>query len=60
MRVVKDALLIRSVRILGCCITPNHRHFLVGPEQDDQVLAFMHQMTFTHAHRWQKLLTVMV
>lgn len=54
MRVVKDVLLIRSVRILGCCITPNHGHFVVWPAQDDQVSAFMRQMTSTHAHRWQK------
>ena len=54
VRVVQEALLIVPVRILGYCVMPNHWHFVLWPELDDQVSAFMHQMTSTHVRRWQK------
>lgn len=54
VRVVREALLIVSVRILGYCLMPNHWHFVLWPELDDQLSVFMHQMTSTHVRRWQK------
>ena len=52
--VVKEALLIVPMRILGYCFMPNHWHFVLWPELDDQLSAFMHQLTTTHVRRWQK------
>ena len=54
VRVVKEALLIVPMRILGYCFMPNHWHFVLWPESDDQLSAFMQQMTTTHVRRWQK------
>ena len=54
VRVVKETLLIAPMRILGYCLMPNHWHFVLWPEQDDQLSEFMHQLTNTHVRRWQK------
>ena len=54
VRVVKEALLIVPMRILGYCLMPNHWHFVLWPELDDQLSAFMHQLMTTHVRRWQK------
>jgi putative transposase len=54
-RVVQETLLIVPIRILGYCIMPNHWHFVLWPEKDDQVSTFMHQMTTTHVRRWLKV-----
>lgn len=54
VRVVKETLLIVPMRILGYCFMPNHWHCVLWPELDDQLSAFLHQMTTTHVRRWQK------
>ncbi len=54
VRVVKETLLIVPMRILGYCLMPNHWHFVLWPELDDQLSAFMHQLMTTHVRRWQK------
>ena len=54
VRVVKETLLIVPMRILGYCFLANHWHFVPWPELDNQLSAFLHQMTTTHVHRWQK------
>ena len=54
IRVVKETLLIEPIRILAYCVMPNHWHFVLWPEWDDQLSDFMHQMTTTHARRWRK------
>jgi len=54
VRVVKETLLIVPMRILAYCLMPNHWHFVLWPERDDQLSDFMHQMTTTHARRWRK------
>lgn len=54
IRVVKETLLVISMRILAYCVMPNHWHFVLWPEQDDQLSDFMHQLTCTHVHRWHK------
>jgi len=54
VKVVHETLLIVSMRILAYCLMPNHWHFVLWPEQDDQLSAFMHQMTVTHVRRWHK------
>ena len=50
VRVVEEALLIVPMRILGDCLMPNHGHFVLWPEWDDQLSAFMHQL----AQNWDR------
>ncbi len=33
---------------------PTHSHFVVWPERDGQLAAFMQRLTITHARRWQE------
>jgi putative transposase len=54
VRVVQESLLIASMRILAYCLMPNHWHFVLWPERDDQLSAFMHHMTVTHVRRWHE------
>jgi putative transposase len=51
VRVVKEALLNIPMRTLGYCLMPNHWHFVLWPELDDQLSAFMHQLMTTHVRR---------
>ena len=50
--VVRESLLLIPTRILTYCILPNHWHFVIWPEQDDELSEFMHQVTTTHVRRW--------
>ena len=52
MTVVAETQLLCPMRILDFCIMPNHWHLTLWPERDGQLAAFMHQMTTTHAARW--------
>lgn len=49
---VKESLLIVPIRVLAYSVMPNHWHFVLWPETDDQLSDFMHQMTTTHVRRW--------
>jgi putative transposase len=42
------------MRICGYCLMPNHWHFLMWPEGDDDLGAFMQRLCVTHVTRWQK------
>jgi putative transposase len=54
VRVVKETLLIVSMRILAYCLMPNHWHFVLWPVLDDELSVFMHQLTTTHVRRWHR------
>jgi putative transposase len=54
VQVVRETLLVHALRILAYCIMPNHWHFVVWPEKDDQASLFMHQLTTTHVRRWHR------
>jgi len=54
IRVVKETLLIVSLRILAYCLMPNHWHFVLWPQVDRELSHFMHQLTTTHVRRWHK------
>jgi putative transposase len=41
------------IRILSLCVMPNHWHFVVWPNKDDQVTNFFRWLTHTHAMRWR-------
>jgi len=38
--------------ILGFCLMPNHWHFVVRPQHDEQVTDFFRWLTHTHTMRW--------
>ena len=41
------------IRILDWCIMSNHWHFVLYPEHDGELTAFMRWLTLTHAQRWK-------
>ena len=43
----------RSMRICAYCLMPNHWHFVLWPEHDGELAAFMQQLTTKHVRRWQ-------
>lgn len=53
-RVLDETLRIRRLRICAYCLMPNHWHFVVWPERDGELPAFMHQLTNTHVKRWKE------
>ena len=52
LEVVREARLWFPVRILEFSFMPNHWHFLLWPEHDEELAGFMHHLTGTHANRW--------
>jgi putative transposase len=52
INVVRESLLLMPIRIMAYCLMPNHWHFVLWPEQDDELSEFMHQVTTTHVRRW--------
>jgi putative transposase len=51
-RVLLEAHRRHPIRILDWCLMPNHWHFSVYPEADDQVTEFFRWLTHTHSMRW--------
>ena len=43
----------RPMRICAYCLMPNHWHFVLWPERDGDLAAFMQQLTTKHVRRWQ-------
>lgn len=43
-----------SLRICGFSLMPNHWHFVVWPEEDDQLGVFFQRLTVTHVTRWAR------
>ena len=43
----------RPMRICAYCLMPNHWHFVLWPEHDGDLAAFMQQLTTKHVRRWQ-------
>lgn len=50
--VLEEAFARVPLRILDYAIMPNHWHFVVWPETDDQVSEFFQWLTVTHTMRW--------
>jgi putative transposase len=44
---------LRPMRICAYCLMPNHWHFVLWPEHDGDLAAFMQQLTTKHVRRWQ-------
>jgi putative transposase len=53
-RVLEETLRIRPMRICAYCLMPNHWHFVLWPEHDGDLSAFMQQLTNTHVKRWKQ------
>jgi putative transposase len=51
-RVMAEALERHPIRLLGYCLMPNHWHFVLWPERDEQLTAFLRWLTHTHTQRW--------
>ena len=51
-RVVDYALERHPTRILAYCVMPNHWHFVLFPDKDGELTAFLRSLTQTHTQRW--------
>ena len=52
--VVEESLRTRRMRLCDYCLKSNHWHFVVWPERDGDLPAFMQQMTNMHVKRWKE------
>ena len=53
-RVLQETLRVRPMRVCAYCILSNHWHFVLWPESDGDLPAFMQQLTNTHVKRWKE------
>jgi putative transposase len=53
-RILEETLRTRPMRICAYCVMPNHWHFLLWPEHDGDLPAFMQRFTNTHVKRWKE------
>src|SRR6266851_4460772 len=51
-RVLGEALAEHPTRVLAYCLMPNHWHFVLWPEADGELTAFLRWLTHTHTQRW--------
>lgn len=54
LSILEETRKLYPMRICAYCIMPNHWHFVLWPKGDDDIPAFMHRLTTTHAVTWQK------
>jgi len=52
--VLQETLRIRPMRVCAWCLMPNHWHFVLWPQRDGDLPAFMQQLTNTHVKRWKE------
>lgn len=53
-RTIEKTLESRPMRICAYCLLSNHWHFLLWPERDGDLGAFMQKLTITHVRNWQE------
>ncbi len=53
-RVLVQACLRVSMRLLAYCVMPNHWHLVVWPRHDGDLSRFMNWLTLTHTQRWHQ------
>ena len=51
---LEETLVKQPIRICSYCLMPNHWHFVLWPENDGDLAAFMQRLSVTHVTRWQK------
>jgi putative transposase len=54
VQVLAETLQQKPIRVCAFCLMPNHWHFLLWPEEDGQLAAFMHRLTLAHVRKWQE------
>jgi putative transposase len=42
------------MRVCAYCLLSNHWHFLLWPERDGELAAFMQRLTIAHVRNWQE------
>ena len=52
-RVIEETLDVVPMRICAYCVMPNHWHFVLWPENDEDLAKFMQLLTTTHTQRWK-------
>jgi len=50
---LEETLEACPMRICAYCLMPNHWHFVMWPEGDGDLSAFMQRLTTKHVRRWQ-------
>jgi len=53
-RTIERTLQTRPMRICSYCLLSNHWHFVLWPERDGDLGAFMQKLTITHVRNWQE------
>ncbi len=51
---IEKTLETRPMRICAYCLMPNHWHFVLWPQHDNDLGAFMQKLTVTHVRNWQE------
>lgn len=51
-RVLEEAFEREPLPIFSYCVMPNHWHFVVRPDSNDQLSSFFRWLTHTHTMRW--------
>jgi putative transposase len=51
-RVLGEALAEHPTWVLAYSLMPNHWHFVLWPQQDGELTAFLRWLTHTHTQRW--------
>lgn len=52
LRVLEEALRKHPCRVLAFCLMPTHWHFVLWPQADGELTAFLRWLTHTHTMRW--------
>ncbi len=52
LRVLEETWQLVPLPIFAMVVMPNHWHFVVCPEEDDQVTDFFRRLSLTHTMRW--------
>jgi putative transposase len=50
-RVLVEALTEHTTRLLAYCLVPNHWHFVLWPQGDNELTAFLRWLAHTHTMR---------
>ncbi len=53
-RIVEKTLETAAMRICAYCLLPNHWFFVLWPQHDGELGAFMQKLTITHVRNWQE------
>lgn len=52
--IIEEVLAVQPMRITSYCLMPTHWHFVLWPEHDGDLPAFMQRLCVMHVTRWQR------